>query len=305
MKTKRTLLVAGVVSVIVLAGSLARAQTPLVFGVRGTVRIQQDVPCGAPVDVTATIADGRMDIAPRGRDIVSPTFDLTRLDVFVTPFSVERDCLGFRARAAFSEIGFRLARFASFQGVATGGSESGQFKFTIPKNQVLIYETVVDSAVPQPETRFRRPSDDIIGLIDMRARTVQLRVPLSAEMHFQMGCVKGKCRIDETDHGTQTADLLGAGAGGGPTPPTAMCTMVSRSNFRVSASDNADPSPAIRLGPYALTNGETIQILESSEPGVRLLDKARGSLRQFQVGRGEAFIVATNAAGLSSFAACR
>jgi hypothetical protein len=53
-----------------------------------------------------------------------------------------------------------------------------------------------------------------------------------------------------------------------------------------------------------LGNGEVIQIQETGQAGVRLLGDVKG-VRQFQVGKGEAFITATDAAGNSANAACR
>src|SRR5215813_12088225 len=105
MKTELTLFVMGTVSACVLSASLATAApAQILTDVGGTVHIQQNVPCGDPVDVTPSITEGRMEITPRmTRD--GMFFDLTRLDLFVSPFSVERTCQGIGAVADFSEIG--------------------------------------------------------------------------------------------------------------------------------------------------------------------------------------------------------
>src|SRR5262245_36952019 len=167
MMKKTTLsLVAWVLSVIVLTESPAGAagQQPLVItDLRGAVRTQLTLPCGDPVDATTPIESGRMDIRPeiltREGAIVSVTFDLTRLDLFLTPFAVHRACDGIDATAAFREIGVRLAGAVRFPGEAVGAPGSGQYRFVIPRDQFLIYESVVDNApVPQPETRYQRPS---------------------------------------------------------------------------------------------------------------------------------------------------
>jgi hypothetical protein len=76
--------------------------------------------------------------------------------------------------------------------------------------------------------------------------------------------------------------------------------------FRVSATDHCTASPALRLGGFALTIGETIKITETGQPGVRLVnDMGPGGVRHFQVGRGEAVITATDGSGNNATAACR
>jgi hypothetical protein len=410
MNMKQTLLVAGALNAIVLSAPTVKARVePLIFAnLSGTVRIQQDVPCGDRVDETTTIAGGRMVITPfTTRE--GTLIDLTRLDAFLTPFSVQRECLGIRATADFSEIGIRLAGAVMFPAQETG---AGQYRFTIPKEKFLLHESVADNApVAQPETAFQRPSEDVTGEIDLRRRTVQLRVVLTAQLRFRAGCFHGRCVINEKADGTQTADVLafspppGTDSDGdgvadltdncplvpnatqapvatpivtappdvtlrscrahdigeatatdvcharpvritndapmrfaiGPnvvtwfgndgidpiatarqtvtieppvedtTPPTVSCTAVAPpgGSFQVRADDDC-ATPAIRLGSYALTNGEVIQIQRTGRPGVRLLETNRATgIRHFQVGRDEAFIVATDAAGNVARALCR
>ena len=143
---------------------------------------QPGVPCGDVVDMTTSIADGRMEITatPLRADVLGPlpvTFDLTRLELFFTPFKVHHECLGISATVAFREIGVRLARAVRF----TGEGVDGQYRFSIPKEQFLIFETVLDNLpFRQPETRYQRPSEDVTGVIDPRLGTAQLHVVLAS-----------------------------------------------------------------------------------------------------------------------------
>jgi hypothetical protein len=215
MKSNRTRLVAGVVSAMVLSSPLAMAFVqPLIFtNLTGTLRIVQGVPCGGVVDVSTSIADGRMDITPslqRGDAIGPALFHLTRLDLFFTPFSVTHECNGIKATAEFREIGVRLARSVRFRAEAIGGREDQQYRFSIPKEQFLIFESVLDNApVQQPETSYRRPSEDVTGLIDLRRGTAELHIVLSSKLRFRAGCVGNRCVIDEEREGVQTTDVSG------------------------------------------------------------------------------------------------
>lgn len=235
MKTIRTLLVAGIWSASVLSASPANAATPLapapssaqiMTDLGGTVHIQQSVPCGDPVDLNSSITQGRMEITPRmlGDKVF---FDLTRLDVFLTPFSVGRACGGISAVADFSEIGVRLAGAVRFQGQAAPSTNGALlYRFVIPKKSFLIFESVLDNMKRRrPETAYQRPSRHVTGLIEliptdggMVIKRVQLNVALHTKLHFQAGCVTGgACAIDKVEPGTQTTQLV---ASPGDTPPT-------------------------------------------------------------------------------------
>ena len=218
MNTKRTRFVAGVLSAIVLSSSLAMALGPkLIFtNLTGQLHVLQRVPCGDPVDVTTSIADGRMEVTPsqQRRDASGAPgavmFDLSRLDMFFTPFTVQRDCHGITAAADFREIGVRLARGVTFTAEAVGGPEARRYRFSIPKDEVLIYESVMDNLpVQQPETAYQRPSEDVTGQIDLRRGTARLHITLSTEMRFRAGCVGNRCLIDQVRRGRQTADVEG------------------------------------------------------------------------------------------------
>ena len=67
MKTKRTLLVTGVVSAMMLSAALATAagETLTLTDLSGAVRIQQGLPCDQTLDMTATIQEGLMHITPQ------------------------------------------------------------------------------------------------------------------------------------------------------------------------------------------------------------------------------------------------
>ena len=322
MKTHLTLLVAAVLSAIAWTGSPARAagQQPLVItDLRGSVRIQLKLPCGDPVDETTSIGAGRMEIKPeiitRELEIVSAIFDLTRLDVFLTPFAVHRACDGVDATAAFREIGLRLAGAVRFPGERVGAPGSGLYRFSIPKEQFLIYESVLDNApVPQPETKYQRPSQDVFGVIDLPHERVQLHVVLNSQVRFRLGCVRaGRCLIDQKEDVTQTADVVAAGncrvprSVVGSTPPTVSCTATDplENRFLVVASDDDCVPPTITLGPYTLANGEVIQLQVRDAPGVRLVHTSGNGIPRFQVGRGEAFVTATDVAGNAITATCR
>jgi hypothetical protein len=218
MNTKQTLLMAGAVSAIVLSAPLANAvvlPSLIVTEPTGIVNVQQALPCGEDLRTTRRIVGGRIEVTPVSlRERVQ--FDLTRLDLFLAPFSVRRECQGIRATAAFSEIGVRLASTVSFTAVPVDTAETGQFRFTIPKDQFLIFESVLDNApFRQPETMYLRPSEDVTGLIDLRNRLVEFHVSLTSQLHFRAGCVGDRCVIDEVKDGTQTAEVRGR-----ITPPT-------------------------------------------------------------------------------------
>src|SRR5262245_3216022 len=144
MKIRLRVSVGMTLSAIALSASLAQAQSQLdVADLSGTIRFQQDVPCGDPVDVTLTIIDGAMDIASRISTRGEATFDLVRLAVSVTPFSLHRACMGMSANADFREIGLQLAAAVRFTGEETGPAGSGQYRIVIPKEKFVLYESIV------------------------------------------------------------------------------------------------------------------------------------------------------------------
>ena len=215
MNTKRMRLVAGVLSAMAISAPLVIAAGPNVSitNLKGALQISQGVPCGGVVEATTSIADGRMDLSTAllRADVIgaNTVFDLTRLEMFFTPFSVQAECLDLKVHVEFREIGVRLANSISFTGQSLG---DGQFRFVIPKQQFLVYESVVTNLpVPQPMTAYKRPSEDVIGEIDTRRGTAQLHVVLSSRLRFTAGCMDNgrRCVIDEVGEGTQTTDATG------------------------------------------------------------------------------------------------
>jgi hypothetical protein len=218
MKTMLKLFVAGILSASVPSSALAEAVPARILNdVAGTVKIHQQMPCGDPVNVDTSVAQGRMEITPHmTRDGVF--FDLTRLDMFVTPFSVQRACGPISAAASFSEIGVRLAGAVRFAGKVVPTTNGAQiYRFVIPRKGVLIYESVLDSLTRRrPEIAYQRPSRHITGTVEMvttdrgtTIKSVQLRVALQTKLHFQAGCVTGgACAIDKVEAGTQTAHVV-------------------------------------------------------------------------------------------------
>jgi hypothetical protein len=221
MNIAQTLLMAGAVSAIMLSAAPANAADPRPLKtteVSGDVRIQQPLPCGRSVDLTTSIQRGYMGMTWLQISQTAVLVDLSQLTMFLAPFHVEASCNGVSGFVDFREIGVRLASAVRFQAVQTGGRDSAVFRFRIPKQQFLIYESVIDNApVPQPETSYQRPSEDVIGLIDLRRQTVQLSVVLTHQLRFRTGCKGERCVIDERLTGTATADVRGGNFSG--TPP--------------------------------------------------------------------------------------
>ena len=106
--------------------------------------------------------------------------------------------------------------------------------------------------------------------------------------------------VGNTSTTTQTVTVVDT------TPPTVSCvaTNPTGNGFRVSASDHCDV-PVIRLGTYVLAQGEVVQIQETGQAGVTLVNNiSNDGLRHFQVGKGQAVITATDAANNVSSAVC-
>jgi hypothetical protein len=217
MNTKRTRLLTGVLSAMVLSAPVAMALTSkLTFtSLRGTVHVAQEVPCGDSVNLTTSIANGRIEITPsQARAEGAPgsvQFDLNRADLFVTPFSVPLECFGISTSADFREIGAHLVNSVRFTGEPIGRPGDGQYRFLIPKEEFLIYESVLNNApVRQPERTYVRPNEDVTGVIDLRQGTVQMQIALASRLHLRFGCVSDRCVFDDVLEGTQTVDVTGA-----------------------------------------------------------------------------------------------
>jgi thrombospondin type 3 repeat protein len=91
------------------------------------------------------------------------------------------------------------------------------------------------------------------------------------------------------------------------TPPAVSCVRVQSPGnaFRVSAIDACGGQSVIRLGSYALADGEVIQITETGQPGVRLQNIVGADrIRHFLVGRGQAIVTATDESRNVASVAC-
>lgn len=340
MKTKRTLLMLGAVATIAVSMPRVHAivfPPLLVTDPTGTVRIQQGLPCGDDLDITRRIIGGLISVTPSfipgGDRAPQVWFNLTKLELFLEPFSVQRKCKGVEANAEFYQIALRLAAGLVVQGEEVGPPGSAKYRFFIPKDDFLLHESIFDNApVPQPERIYQKPSEDVVGLIDLTEHTIQISVALTSRMHFRAGCAGKRCAIDEEETGSQSADIQGRIAlpnadrdrDGVPdvvdtcpatanptqaldtTPPTVSCTSARRpgGTFQVAAADACGGRVSLRLGPYTIGNGEVIKIEETGKPGVQPAATPNG-IRAFHVGKGQAIITATDAAGNSASAACK
>jgi hypothetical protein len=91
-------------------------------------------------------------------------------------------------------------------------------------------------------------------------------------------------------------------------PPTVSCAPAEPQGnvFRLSAIDACTSSPSIRLGSYALVEGERIKIEETGKSGVRLVNViGPEGIKHFLVGKGEGLIVATDESSNVASAICR
>lgn len=91
------------------------------------------------------------------------------------------------------------------------------------------------------------------------------------------------------------------------TPPVLGCeaTNPTGSSFRVSAIDACEGNVAIHFGTFVLKEGETIMINETGQPGVRQVNSiSKEGYRHFHVGKGEAVLTATDAAGNGATLSC-
>jgi hypothetical protein len=212
MTNTHMLLKAVAMSAIVMSAALANAATgrPLnITNVSGGARIQQSLPCGNTLDITSPVSQGFMGMTwfqLKGNEVL---IDLTRLTMFLSPFHVEANCRDVRGFVEFREIGMQLASAIRFK-AQPAGRDPSVVRFRIPKEKFLIHQSVVDNApVRQPESGYRKPSEDVTGLIDLRRQTVQMHVVLSPELRFRAGCVENRCAIDETHRGVVTTEVRG------------------------------------------------------------------------------------------------
>ena len=208
MTTKRTLLLIGGLTGIVLAGAPARGGDLLpmiVTNLSGNLHVSQGIPCGTAQSDSA-ITGGRIELTPAGGVNVAggKQFVLTRATLDFAAFNISGSCSGFGGSRHYTSLHVQLAKATAFTATDAGG---GAFAVTIPKADFLIYEAaVVDS---KSETGYKQPSQDVTGTIDLTNGTVQMTVVLGTSVHFKEGCLGDHCVIDETDGGTLTTTLSG------------------------------------------------------------------------------------------------
>jgi hypothetical protein len=305
MKTKRTLLIAGAVSVIVLSApwtSASDLRPVIVTDLAGTLRLEQPLPCNQRADVTTAVTGGRIELSPaQGIDVGDGNrkFNLAVLTLFFEPFTFTGSCLGFRDSHTVSEIGIRLAGAVSLVALALDGT------FRIPKEQFLLYESIIDNRVAK--SNYHHPSEDVTGAIDLERGTFELRIVAAMRVPFRAGCdARGEnCAINEEHEGTQSLAVRGAlvfsDADGDGVPDhgdncpriaNISCTALGGKRFLVSAADGCEV-PTLHLGDFSLRDGEVIQITETKQPGVRLVRTiGPDQIKSFQVGPGEGVIMA-------------
>ena len=232
MKTKQMLLMAGAcaVSAIILSATVANAagsRSLPIKSVSGAIRIQQDLPCGNRLDHTTSIVQGSMQLTWSQVTRTEVLVDLQQVNMLLAPFRAEASCNGVGGSVDFQEIAVQLASAVRFK--AEPAPETGLLYFRIPKEQFLIYESVLSSAsVGKPHTGYQRPSEDVAGVIDLRRQTVQLHVVMSTELRFRVGCQGDRCAIDEKHVGTATTDIRGMSASTAPPVKPATAPAASR-----------------------------------------------------------------------------
>lgn len=219
MKSNWLLLLVGGLSVV--APTAARAQGPnsqsmVVTNVTGNLHIEQDTPsvCST-VDTTTPVLQGRLEIGP-GEGIDYGTlkyFVLTGGSVSFVPFPIHVTCLaGTVSRTrTYSEVAVQLSGGPTdFLGFP---STPGAYDITIPRQKVLLREAAIVNG--ELEAGFKRPKEDITGVIDLAQGTVQMQVVVGTKIHFEWpsGCSDNPvvpCIIPSQDRdGTLTATLSG------------------------------------------------------------------------------------------------
>jgi len=204
MKTKWMLIGIGALSAIALAAPPAHSAdlTPMVVNIiRGELNVQQHIPCGNVAGATAPVTVGRLEVAPAdGVDVPGgKRFVLTRASVSFTPFSLSGSCAGHSETRHYQEVGVQLGQAVAF--TATPTATAGVFAVLIPRDDVLIAEgTRVDGT---SEAGFKRPSQDVIGFIDLVHHTIQVTVVLATRIHVDIPVIGGDF------DGTLTATLFG------------------------------------------------------------------------------------------------
>ena len=207
MKTKWMLLVAAGTSGFMLTAGAARGadlQSAIVTSLTGTLKIEQDIPCGH-VSRTPAVTGGEIVLTPaEGIDVAgNKLFALTQLTVFFANFTASGSCGPFGETDNYTGVGAQLAHAVAFTAVPSGG---GVYTFTIPKTDFLLQ--VADFINGSIEHSLKKPNADVTGSIDLTNGTLSMHVVTAQTIHFEAGCFIA-CVIDEDDDGTMTTDVAG------------------------------------------------------------------------------------------------
>ena len=198
----------GVMLVATLAWS-ADLQPALVSNLNGTLRVQQDIPCGENIDVTTPVTGGTLELTPAEGIPASGgnrRWTLTGGSLRFAGFSVTRSCLGFEGTRSYGAINVQISRAVSFTGTATPTPHL--YSVVIPKADFQL--TYVATLARGIETGTKIPTQDVTGSINLATGIVRMHVVLGNRPRLRAGCVVGApCAIDETPAGTFTADIIG------------------------------------------------------------------------------------------------
>jgi hypothetical protein len=196
MKIQRTLLLAGSLT---CGATAALAEGNLVIHPGGQMRIQLTMISDQPVDQTTPVTVGRVEIAPI---VMVPgfvgRFSLNHMSLGFADFAIDRRPFG---ESHFRAVGVHLRGAVSFWAVE---SPPGVYTFSIPPDEITFYGgALVEHDLYAGE---ERPSQDVIGKIDLNYNTFQARAVF----------LKQKTVLGVTVGGPVTVTLSGV-IGPGPT----------------------------------------------------------------------------------------
>lgn len=212
MKTKWTMLVAGLLAGLPVAGRAADPNLrPLVVtNLSGELRIEQDLPsaCG-DVDQATPVTGGRLEITPaEGYEAGGGArrFDLIRASVTFAPFLVRRSCYTHSEARDYTALAVQLGVAAAPMEGAPAGPDV--FTLSASRDDVVFYEAATVNG--RLETGYKRPSEDLTGTLDLAGGTASFRVVIATKIHIKGGCVPViGCAVDDDYHGTLTATISG------------------------------------------------------------------------------------------------
>jgi hypothetical protein len=203
-------LLALVAAVVLLTGMVRPARgadlQAIVTNLTGHLDVEQDIPCGGHVSKLAPVNGGLIDLLVTNRvdQAGNRFFVFTRMNVRFDGLSISGNCGVVSSSVNYTGEEVQLSQVVGFVGTFRGGSA---YSFTIPKEQFLVY--VVDVRDGVLERSLKRPSQDVVGTLDLNTGAFRIQVVTSQTLHFQGGCVLANCLIDERDNGTVAADVAG------------------------------------------------------------------------------------------------